>query len=70
MQDAMHYSPKLPMRKDGAEDLKAVFLSKDQHAAQEKCASLGGQIPEQGAIIRRLGRKEPAGRPDDLPVAG
>ena len=40
MQNAMHYIPKLPMRKEAAEDLRAVFLSKDQHAAQEELRRL------------------------------
>ncbi len=40
MQNAMHYIPKLSMRKEAAEDLRVVFLSKDQHAAQEKLRRL------------------------------
>jgi transposase-like protein len=40
MHNAMHYIPKLPMRKEAAEDLQAVFLSKDQHVAQEELRRL------------------------------
>ena len=40
MQNAMHYIPKLSMRKEAAEDLRAVFLSKDQHTAQEELRRL------------------------------
>jgi hypothetical protein len=36
----MHYIPKLPVRKEAAEDLRVVFLSKDQHAAQEELRRL------------------------------
>lgn len=40
MHSAMQYIPKLPMRKKAAEDLQAVFLRKDQHAAQEELRRL------------------------------
>jgi transposase-like protein len=36
----MHYIPKLSMRKEAAEDLRSVFLSKDQHTAQEELRRL------------------------------
>jgi transposase-like protein len=38
--NAMHYIPKLSMRKEAAEDLRSVFLSKDQHTAQEELRRL------------------------------
>ena len=40
MHSAMQYIPKLPMRNETAEDLQAVFLRKDQHAAQEELRRL------------------------------
>jgi len=40
MQNAMNYIPKLSMRKEVAEDLRAVFLAKDQHAAREELRRL------------------------------
>jgi transposase-like protein len=40
MQNAMHYGPKCSLRKEEAEDLRAVFLSKDQHGAQKELRRL------------------------------
>jgi transposase-like protein len=40
MHRALHYIPKPPMRKETAEDLRAVFLSKDHHVAQEELRRL------------------------------
>jgi putative transposase len=40
MQNAMYYIPTLSIRKEAAEDLRAVFLSKDLHTAQEELIRL------------------------------
>ncbi len=41
----MQYIPKLSMRKEAAADLRTVFLSKDQHAAQEEFKRLVTKYP-------------------------
>jgi transposase-like protein len=61
MQNAMHYIPKLPMRKEAAEDLRAVFLSKDQHAAHEKLRRLVAKYQMTAPSIDDLAEKNAPG---------